>query len=255
VEELGIITNGLLLDQALVGRLFAFPKLKKIKISLDGAEAKTNDSIRGEETFERIMQNIPLIKKRGDFDVSLMFTVMKRNFRDLPSFVRLSQDLGVDGLIIERFIPLGRGKKRMDEVMDRVEWREMIRTVLDLFSIEQEDSLLPYQAFQISFKGEEPELLGAPCVIGNDGLCVMPDGDVYPCRRFPVSIGNLLEKPLDEIWKKSEMLEKMRRKENLKGKCGRCEIEDCRGCRSLALSLTGDYLEEDPHCRHQVTSF
>jgi MoaA/NifB/PqqE/SkfB family radical SAM enzyme len=41
------------------------------------------------------------------------------------------------------------------------------------------------------------------------------------------------------------------RKENLKGKCAFCDIESCRGCRSLCFSLTGDYLAEDPHCGYQ----
>lgn len=247
VEELGIITNGLLLDQAFVKKLSAIPKLKRIKISLDGSDAETNDSIRGEETFERILQNIPSIKK-DSFEIIFMFTVMKRNFRDLPSFFKLSQDLGVDGFIVERFIPLGRGKKRLDEVMNKQEWREMINTISNLFSIEEENSLLPYQAFQIRFKGEEPELLGAPCVLGQDGLCVMPDGEVYPCRRFPISIGNLLKTSLKQILAESEIIGRLRKKNNLKGKCGSCEIKDCRGCRSLALALTGDYLAEDPHC-------
>jgi MoaA/NifB/PqqE/SkfB family radical SAM enzyme len=51
---------------------------------------------------------------------------------------------------------------------------------------------------------------------------------------------------LRQIWEKSELLEKLRRKENLKGKCGSCDLKDCRGCRSLALALTGNDLEEDP---------
>jgi MoaA/NifB/PqqE/SkfB family radical SAM enzyme len=59
-----------------------------------------------------------------------------------------------------------------------------------------------------------------------------------------------LETSLKQIWDESEILEKLRRKENLKGKCGSCGIDDCRGCRSLALALTGDYLGEDPHCWH-----
>jgi radical SAM protein with 4Fe4S-binding SPASM domain len=92
--------------------------------------------------------------------------------------------------------------------------------------------------------------LGAPCVIGRDGLCIMPNGSIFPCRRFPISIGNLLNDSLRQIWEESEILERLRTKENLKGKCGRCEMEDCRGCRSLALSLTGNYLEEDPHCQY-----
>ena len=46
VEELGIITNGLLIDPELIRRLSDFSKLKKMKISRDGDEAGPNDSIR-----------------------------------------------------------------------------------------------------------------------------------------------------------------------------------------------------------------
>ena len=249
VEELGIITNGLLADREMMRRFSGFSKLKKIKISLDGGDAETNDSVRQKGTFEKAMQNLSLIKETEKFETLLMFTVMKRNFKSLPSLFKLSQDLGIHGLIIERFIPLGRGRGIMSEVLGKEEWKEMIGMLLDFFSIELEDHyFLPYQAFQVSFGGREPELLGAPCVIGRDGICVMPNGDVLPCRRFPISIGNLLTDSLNTIWEKSELLEKLRKQENLKGKCGRCEIKECRGCRSLALALTGDYLGEDPHC-------
>jgi radical SAM protein with 4Fe4S-binding SPASM domain len=137
----------------------------------------------------------------------------------------------------------------MGEVLSKEEWKEMIKMFLDFFPIGEEDySFLPYQAFQVSFNEEEPELLGAPCIVGVDGLCIMPEGNVFPCRRFPISIGNLLETPLKKIWEESDILEELRGKENLKGKCGKCEMRNCRGCRSLALALTGDYHEEDPHC-------
>lgn len=254
VEELGIITNGLLFNRDVVKRLSEFSKLKKIKISLDGADAETNDSIRGEGNFSRVVQDLSLVKDGNRFQTILMFTVMRKNFRELPTFLKLSQDFGVDGFIIERFIPLGRGRERIEEVLNKEEWKELIKGLLDFFSIEDENSFLPYQAFQISFNGGEPELLGAPCVIGRDGLCVMPNGTVFPCRRFPISIGNLLNESLKQVWEKSDLLNKLRKKENLKGKCGRCEIKDCRGCRSLALSLTGDYLEEDPHCWYGLVS-
>jgi radical SAM protein with 4Fe4S-binding SPASM domain len=254
VEELGIITNGLPIDRETMKRLSGFSKLRKIKISLDGGNAETNDSIRQKGTFNKVMQNLPLIKETGRFEILFMLTAMKRNFRSLLSLFKLCQDLGIDGLIIERFIPLGRGRKIMDEVLSKEEWKEMVGMLADFISTEKaEHSLLPYQAFQISFSGGEPELLGAPCVIGVDGLCVMPEGNVFPCRRFPVSIGNLLETPLKQIWEKSEILEKLRKKEGLKGKCRSCEMEECRGCRSLALALTGDYLAEDPHCWYHFT--
>ena len=206
VEELGIITNGLSFDQEWVERLSSFSKLKKIKISLDGADAETNDSIRQKRTFEKVIKNLSLFKRKDFFEIILMFTVMKRNLKSVPLFFQLSKDLNVNGFIIERFIPWGRGRERMEEVLNGKDWEELIKTLSDLFAIEEENTLLPYQAFQVCFDGEEPELLGAPCVIGRDGLCVMPDGNVFPCRRFPISIGNLLSDSLRQIWEESEIL-------------------------------------------------
>ncbi|MDI7259399.1 MAG: radical SAM protein [Thermodesulfobacteriota bacterium] len=255
VEELGIITNGLLIDQEVMERLSDNSKLRKIKVSLDGANAAINDGIRSKGTFDKVMRNLSLIIKEDQFETILMFTVMKRNFRSLSSLIKLCRGLGVHGLIIERFIPLGRGRKSMDEVLSKEEWKELVETLLGFFPNEgEEHSFLPYQAFQVNFNSKEPELLGAPCVIGVDGLCIMPNGDVFPCRRFPIPIGNLLETPLKQIWDESEILKKIRRKENLKGECGRCDIKDCRGCRSLALSLTGDSLAEDPCCPYDFHS-
>jgi radical SAM protein with 4Fe4S-binding SPASM domain len=249
VEDLGLITNGLCLSQAVLKRLSAFRKLTKLKISLDGATAELNDSIRQEGAFEKVMETLPFIREENRFQVILMFTVMKRNYRDLPTLIRLCQELGVDGLILERFIPLGKGRQILHDVLDKDQWNEWIDILVETFCLEAEkSSLVPYQAFQVSFVQGEMELSGAPCIIGADGLCILPSGDVLPCRRFPVVIGNLLEVPLTRLWETSEILETLRKKENLKGKCKKCGVSGCRGCRSLALSLTGDYLAEDPHC-------
>ena len=249
IEELGIITNGLLFSREVVERLSAFPKLKKIKISLDGADAEVHDSIRQKGVFEKVIQSLPMIKQENRFEIILMFTVMKRNYKTLPSLIRLCQNLGVDGLILERFIPLGRGKKFMNEVLEKNQWRELFEILMEFFSMElDEDDIPSYQAFQITFDEDGTELLGAPCIIGRDGLCIMPEGIVLPCRRFPIPVGNLMNESLREIWESSSLLDQLRKKKNLKGRCGKCEIEDCRGCRSLALALTADPLAEDPHC-------
>jgi len=251
ISELGIITNGFFIDAEMMKKFSTFAKLKKIKISIDGADAEINDSIRQRGAWEKVMENLTLLKKPPPFEIIFMFTAMRRNFRNLRSLIGLCQDLGIDGLIIERFIPWGRGRKIKDEALDKEEWKELTRGLFQLFSLEpKEEDFFTYQAFQISFHRAKTKLLAAPCIIGVDGLCIMPDGHVFPCRRFPISIGNLLNESLKTIWEKSVILKDLRKKENLKGKCGTCGIKDCRGCRSLALSLTGDCLAEDPHCWH-----
>ena len=251
VEELGIITNGLPLDGEMVGRLSAFGKLKKIKISLDGGDAETHDSIRPAGTFQRVMRNLPLVQEGGRFEVILMFTALKRNFESLPSLIRLAEDRGVGGVIIERFIFWGRGRSISGEILGREEWRDLVENLLAFFSLEaQGDEIPSFQAFQVDFRGERPELMGAPCILGEDGLCLMPEGTVFPCRRFPFPLGNLLEDSLKTVWEGSELLAKLRDKGSLKGKCKSCGREGCTGCRSLAYSLTGDFFAEDPHCWH-----
>jgi AdoMet-dependent heme synthase len=93
-----------------------------------------------------------------------------------------------------------------------------------------------------------PILYGAECIVGKDGMALLPDGTVFPCRRLNIPIGNLLETPLDQLWQQSEVLENIRTKKKLQGKCGTCAILDCFGCRAMTYALTGDYLAADPHC-------
>jgi radical SAM protein with 4Fe4S-binding SPASM domain len=249
VEELGLITNSLLLNEEILDHLAAVRKFKTVKISLDGADPSVNDRIRSAGNFERVLEKITLVRERGVFDLNLMFTVMRSNLESLPAFLRLGEELGVDGMIVERFIPWGRGREVRNEVLGKVHWRSMLKALFAYFSMElEEDEIPPYQAFQVDFRGEEPQLLGAPCVLGTEGFCVMPNGDVFPCRRFPMTIGNLRQDSFGNIWRNCAVLNQLRRKENLKGKCGPCKEQNCTGCRSLAFSLTGDYLAEDPHC-------
>ena len=89
VDELGIITNGLCIDQEMMRRLSGFSKLKKMKISLDGGDSETNDSIRSKGAFDKVIRNLSLIKKEDEFEILLMFTVMKKNLKSLPSLLKL----------------------------------------------------------------------------------------------------------------------------------------------------------------------
>mgnify|MGYP001341997068 CR=1 FL=1 len=91
--------------------------------------------------------------------------------------------------------------------------------------------------------------IGGMCSIGTDSLTVMPDGTVLPCRRLPIAIGNLQRDSLFKIWYTSDLLWKLRDKNNLQGKCNDCElIPRCGGCRAIAHAMTGNYLAEDPQC-------
>jgi radical SAM protein with 4Fe4S-binding SPASM domain len=78
---------------------------------------------------------------------------------------------------------------------------------------------------------------------------VEANGDVYPCRRGGIPVGNIFEKNLERIYSESEILQRAQVRENLNDKCKACEnVDTCGGCRALAQHLKGDILAEDPLC-------
>jgi sulfatase maturation enzyme AslB (radical SAM superfamily) len=57
------------------------------------------------------------------------------------------------------------------------------------------------------------------------------------------------ETPLLDILNSNELLLTLRKRDALKGKCGRCRYKQtCGGCRAVTYYRTGDYLESDPTC-------
>ena len=64
---------------------------------------------------------------------------------------------------------------------------------------------------------------------------LLPDGTITPCRRLPIPLGNVREDSLREIWASSEVLERLRDRQQYRGKCGTCPAwAHCRGCRAIA---------------------
>ncbi len=82
------------------------------------------------------------------------------------------------------------------------------------------------------------------CKAGLDNPIIMPNGDVKLCQRLPWAIGNVLEKPIREIWDESE---KRKWFTGLRWKdlpvCSECDIAwACARCPATALLEEGDIL-------------
>ena len=247
IEKLAIITNGSLLDEQTIEKLKNYPKLKEIKFSLEGAEPLTNDAIRAKGSYAKVFEAIQLLKEKTKISSILMFTAFKSNIKELSLLFNLAKEKGISGIIIERFFPLGRGRKISEELLESDDWYNLNKELLKLdnFSFNLED-LLTYRAFWIKIFPKKIELFGAPCNVGKDAFCIMPNADVYPCRRFILKLGNLLENSLDEIIN-SEILKSIIEAKK-RGRCADCDIKYCFGCPALAYLLTGDWRKEDFQC-------
>lgn len=247
VQEMSIITNGLLVDEKVTARLSAYEKLTVLKVSLDGSCPDTNDAIRGKGVFEKVIRNLHKFRKRSTVQVVLMFTVCKQNLAELEGMFFLSQDLGCDGLMIERFIPEGRGKMMAGEILDSRDWEILTSKLVALTGMEISPwELAPYRAFLVRFK-EEVELWGAPCNLGQ-AFCILPEGTILPCRRFLYPLGNILQEGLFQSIGAASLLGQMTTKDALEGKCRKCSVRDCFGCRALGYALYGNPFAEDVQC-------
>ncbi|MCX7918758.1 MAG: radical SAM protein [bacterium] len=250
VSSLSIITNGTVINRYL-SELNQVRNLTQLLVSLDGITAETNDAIRGKGTFAKTIANIQLAKEQLEVPIGIMFTLLNRNFAEAHDIIPFAKNLAVDSVILERFIPLGQGRDLKHEVISTRNLDNLYRNLFIQCDLEYHpEEMVKYRALQLLFEKDSvhPTLLGAECVVGKDGMALLPDGTVFPCRRFNIPIGNLLDTSLDELWRTSDVLRNIRNKELYKGACSICRVTDCFGCRAMTYALTGDYLAEDLHC-------
>jgi radical SAM protein with 4Fe4S-binding SPASM domain len=94
------------------------------------------------------------------------------------------------------------------------------------------------------------------CPAGTHYMGIRPNGDVTPCPYLPVFAGSLRRDSLANLWNASELFSGIRRRAELGGRCGDCEMNaQCGGCRARAYGMTGDLMAEDPLCTHTPGKF
>lgn len=104
--RISLITNGTMLDTAFLQKLSRV-KINSIIVSLNAATKETYAHITGKDMFDSVLQNlyklIELSSKHllGSFEIFLSFVVMRSNYRELPIFLRLANQLGMEVKLLE----------------------------------------------------------------------------------------------------------------------------------------------------------
>ncbi len=242
-----ILTNGSLITESEANTLKTHKKLRRIQVSLEGATAESNDAIRGPGSFDSTITAMRQLRNVG-IDVSVMTTISRANKDEIPGLVALLGSEGVTTFALERLIPEGSGAGLSDLVLTPLELREIYKAVHQIAVNQPPIRLLLYRPLFALLAPEDPTV-GALCSAGNNALTIMPDGTLFPCRRLPIAIGNVLADGFYKVWYGSEVLWKIRNPQNLNAKCRDCSLlTQCRGCRAMAYFTTGDYMAEDPQC-------
>lgn len=198
-----------------------------LTVSLDGADAETNNRIRCGADFDLITSNIKELvieKKRQNVQfpyLSIVMTMMASNFRQMPAYVKLASELGIQeikGVYLTVF-----EERLMDELIydHRNEIKEVFDRTIELGEEYGIQVKLPY------LQGEDiaGEKLHKDCFVGWRDFFLGSDGYVRSCmstshKLFPIT----KYKNFDEMWNSLEYqdLRKRVNSENMELSCKNC---------------------------------
>ena len=240
-------TNGVRISPGIARRL-AGSDYVDVQISLDGATAEVNDTVRGGGSYGmalRAMRNLADAGFRG-FKVSVVVT--RHNIGQLDEFKAIADRYGAQ-LRLTRLRPSGRGADVWDELHPLPEQQ---RELYEWLKARGEDVLTGDSFFHLAPYGDSLPGLNL-CGAGRVVCLIDPVGDVYAC---PFAIhqdflaGNVLaDGGFGRIWRESALFAELRSPQG-GGACSACQHYDsCRGGCMAAKFFTGLPLDgPDPEC-------
>ena len=210
------------------------------QVSLEGRRPR-NDAVRGSGSYDRAIAFLGMLREMGVPSV-VMLTLTRFNLHEVLPLARLLE-ARTNGFTFSRLSRTGRGAAldQPDSVRFRRFLHQWVRYRDDSRIASDKDNLVNLVLEEQS-QPLHGGCTGFGCGAAFNGFDVLPDGEVYACRKFPSPIGNALRQTFDEIWYSPEAALYRR---GLKA-CDGCTIRHaCGGCmaacdRSERLEDTRD---------------
>jgi len=241
---IGILSNGFITGPDHFKKLRDL-NLKHIQLSLEGSK-RTHEKIRGKGTYKKVIESMKL-HRENKIPFMVSFTANSENYMEFGHAVKTAIKYGAFKVWTDRYIPSGINdplclKSSQAEEYFRLIQKEKTRRRLKNSG---KTEIASHRALQFLQCGGTPY----SCSAGSNLLCIMPNGDVYPCRRMPVPSGNVHIENIIDNYEKNSLLMKLRRRE-VPPMCRSCYYKDtCSGgLKCLSLAMTGDPFSGDPHC-------
>jgi radical SAM protein with 4Fe4S-binding SPASM domain len=241
-----LLTSGILIDDEWAKYL---ARLKiRVKVSLDGVTPQTHDFLRGNGAYQMLLQALKRLRITGIENLSVHFTIHRRNLRELTKLPELLPKLGVKNLIVSMVKPAGRAKLNSELLIPPA----MVPYVRQNIEILKKSEDITIQQF--SDKGWAG--FGCPATCNKFG--VTATGYTTPCAFFgPEFLGkNIREYSLKDLWEHHIAQGSMFIVNEQCAQCPNLPISG-GGCRARALYFHKDINGTDPYCcaLHQQAVF
>lgn len=245
-------SNGTLITEEVAVRLKECGAMA-MGISVDSLDAAKHDEFRGlDEAHALTIAGIENCKKVG-LPFQLHTTVVDWNRSEICDITDFAEGIGAIAHYIFFLIPVGRGRYIEETSLQVLENEALLKDIM-LKQAEVSIDVKPTCAPQFTRVAKQLEVdtrFSRGCLAGLTYCVIGSEGIVRPCAYMTEEAGDVRETPFDEIWKSSEVFEKLR-SENYGGACGTCDYKDgCGGCRARAAYYhDGDIMAQDEYCAH-----
>lgn len=243
----GILTNGSFLTEEVVKRLKDYrPRI--VQVSLDGNK-EMHDNIRGEGSYDEVIKAIKLLKKY-DIKSLVSFTANNENYKCFPDVVKAARKAKAYKVWTDRMVPIGSS---LNKCVNTLEPKE-VEEYLNILRKEKEKFLNRHTTTKIAIERSLQFLCGEQtnykCNAGKGLIIVTENGDVMPCRRLPIIVGNVNDTSLRDIYYNSDVMNDLR-KDGIKPKgCEKCKfLSICNGgAKCISFGVYGSYRIGDYGC-------
>lgn len=252
IDEICVMTNGSTITDSVAKKFVQFG-VTVVQISVEGTE-KINDSIRGKGNFKKALRGTKILLKHK-IPLVYSMTVTRKNVNEIGPLARIAAKLGINGMGIGRLVPLGRGEEYKDLMLTPLEVRKLYRDLEKINDRLKKDNYnfkVDLHCSDSLYCTVNPDFRTHGCSTPYDVFTLLPNGDLIPCRRLPIKIGNVLEKSFLELHYSSNKLWQIRNQENINDLCKKCNYFNiCRGAgKCLAYGYFGTPFAPDPGCWH-----
>ena len=241
--SVNVLSNLTLLTDDLVS-LFKRMPLLSIQTSLYSMDGVIHDSItKVKGSFEKTKRAIELLHEHN-IPLQINCPIMKQNKDTYQDVLSWAKNLNIDAN--SDYMLFGCFDGSASNLACRLELSE-VKTIIEKDLIQQTGKveLVNHDG---AFRSES-----SVCPICQNSLCISYKGDVYPCEGWQSMIlGNINDIPLLQLWRDSEVVNKLRHLtlEDDFSTCAVCEDRDnCSICliRNANENKKGDYKEVNPY--------
>lgn len=205
-----LITNGTLFNKEDIQNIILIG-WDNIHFSIDGADSKINDYLRGKTgTFKSAIRNLILFKKlkkslnKENPNLHIATVLVNKNYKQLPKFVKLAYKLGIDSFILQKFVSWTKKHKFLElnneQIKDLARYFDKAKKLSSKLKIDtniEDFENIYLNKKKTQTKKDKKFFCSMPFLY----FCVRVNGDVQPCMsKSDIVVGNIKKESFKELW-------------------------------------------------------